>query len=123
VSPNRTNETLNEKTTTTLKSVAGDSSSPYQIWLRTGQIVIAFSVLSYLGITVTGVEISVDHPQYAPLVTALIGGFCLWYGTNLKKVKDIAEQHHALALRKEHRHPERDKKIKEYIKTLDEEKP
>lgn len=79
-----------------LSELAG--STPNIIWLRSGQVLVAFGALSYLGANVAGVSFSGSGAAYAPLVIVFLGFISMYYGTRLAKIRQIAERIHELEM-------------------------
>ena len=80
--------------------LAGD---PNDKWMNVGAFTVAAGVVSLLGINITGFEIAGTHGQFAPWLVILIGGSAMWYGTELRKIKIIADREHELAKRQRER--------------------
>jgi len=78
----------------TPKGILG--SDPNEKWLNLGFYTVAAGVLSLLGINIGGVEVGTPHAQYAPWLIILLGGASMYYGTELKKNKIIADKIHEL---------------------------
>ena len=79
-----------------LTELAG--TTPNIIWLRSGQILVAFGALSYLGANVAGVSFVGGGAAYSPLVVVFLGFLSMYYGTRLAKIRQIAERIHELEM-------------------------
>lgn len=64
-------------------------------------------VFSLLGISVSGVEVGTAGAQYTPWIIIILGGFSLWYGTQLKKNQQIAKKNHELNMADKAKTPHR----------------
>jgi len=81
-----------------LKGIAAlAGSGPSDVWLRTGQFISGVSVLSLLGIGITGMEMG-ETAQYTPYVTLFFGFFALYYAGRLANNVRIADRLHELEM-------------------------
>lgn len=79
-----------------LAELAG--ATPNIIWMRSGQVLVSFGAMSYLGASVAGVSFSESGAAYAPLIIVFLGFLSMYYGTRLAKVRQIAERIHELEM-------------------------
>jgi arginine exporter protein ArgO len=80
---------------TDVRAAIGDA--PNEVFLRTGQFVMAVSVLAYLGISGFGIELK-GHSSLAPVVTGSAALFMMMYGAYLKKKQHQEKQAHEIRL-------------------------
>jgi len=80
---------------TVIKAAGG---SPNEAWIRTGQVLVVGTVVSYVGINGFGLNVEPTTDHYSPIIMLFAGFMALAYGTKLKKILAIAEEKHSLAL-------------------------
>ena len=82
------------KESLTPKGIIG--TEPNEKWMNLGFYIVAAGVLSLLGINIGGVEVGTAHAQYVPWMVILFGSLSMYYGTQLRKNKAIADKIHEL---------------------------